>query len=192
MLLRAHFVKNLMVYMYGHTYVLYMYMTNDRLIQRHWQSVMYCQRNYIEPYNTLNIHTHYTIHIYVHTVRHTNTLKTYIHNHVNNKPHVLVKAPLRVLYVIYCTRGAGLCLKCNKSRTCTSVNGALTGLQCRILSRLKKLRPLFLKCAHSPLRTPRKCTKIPSEVSQVLFKHPCVQSFAAMRLPVIRESVFFS
>ena len=68
-----------------------------------------------------------------------------------------------------------LCFKCNKSRTCTSVNGALTGLQCRILSRLKKLRPLFLKCARSPLRTPRKRTKIPSEVSQVLFKHPCVR-----------------
>ena len=79
-----------------------------------------------------------------------------------------------------------LCLKC--------VNGALTGLQCRILSRLKKLRPLFLQCARSPLRTPRKRTKIPSKVSQVLFKHPCVQSFAAtcMRLPVIRESVFLS
>ena len=85
-----------------------------------------------------------------------------------------------------------LCPKCNNSRTCTSMNGALTGLQCRILSRLKKPRPLFLQCARSPLRTPRKCTKIPSEVSQVLFKHPCVQSFAAMRLPVVRESIFFS
>ena len=85
-----------------------------------------------------------------------------------------------------------LCLKCNNSHTCTSVNGAVTGLQCRILSRLKKPRPLFLQCACSPLRTPRKRTKIPSEVSQVLFKHPCVQSFAAMRLPVVRESVFFS
>ena len=74
-----------------------------------------------------------------------------------------------------------LCLKCNNSRTCTSMNGALTGLQCRILSRLKKSCPLFLQCARSPLRTPRKRTKIPSEVSQVLFKHPCVQSFAVMR-----------
>ena len=36
-----------------------------------------------------------------------------------------------------------LCLKCNNSRICTSVNGVLTGLQCRILSQLKKPRPLF-------------------------------------------------
>ena len=84
-----------------------------------------------------------------------------------------------------------LCLACNNSCTCMSVNGALTGLQCRIFSRLKKPRPLILQCARSPLRTPRKRTKIPCEVSQVLFKHPCVQSFAAMHLPVVRESVFF-
>ena len=121
------------------------------------------------------------------------------------QPHVLVKAPLRLLHINYIKRGAvgrgqymheakpsavlesRLCLKCNNS--CTSVNGALTGLQCRILSQLKKPHPLFLQCARSPLRTPRKRTKIPSEVSQVLFKHPCVQSFAAMPLPVIRESV---
>ena len=53
-----------------------------------------------------------------------------------------------------------LCLKCNNLCTCTSVNGVLAGLQCKILSRLKKTRPLFLECARSPLRTPRKHTKI--------------------------------
>ena len=78
-----------------------------------------------------------------------------------------------------------LCLKCNKSRTCTSVNGALTGLQCRILSRLKKPRPLFLQCARSPLRTPRKRTKIPCEVSQVLFKR---LAYRALRLCACQSS----
>ena len=79
-----------------------------------------------------------------------------------------------------------LCLKCNNSCTCTSVNGALTGLQCRILSRLKKTCPLFLQCARSPLRTPRKRTKIPSKVKLPKYLTPvrCME-FVELSVPLI-------
>ena len=54
-----------------------------------------------------------------------------------------------------------LCLKCNKSRTCTSVNGALTGVQCRILSRLKKLAHCSYNAHAHPLGLQGSAQKYP-------------------------------